>query len=186
MELVWYSQIVRLSGTVCAGVSGQTWRPHGPAARWTKCWRCIMSWVPLSRWTAMPVSRERAGIGDDFRVVALVCVSSERPLIAAWTLLAGTASEKGYVRTVAGHKVMCIVDVAGVGDLSNWSSFREAAAGYEQPEATLWGRLIHQGAPRRRSQRTLPWSTPVRGRMASLPCRRTGRAGTSKMILFAS
>ena len=165
-----------------------------------------------------------SGIGDDFRVVALVCVSSERPIIAAWTLLEGTASEKGkeaqvtralveavlerggvgcirllladalyadgpllawlkyqrgidvlvalsaerdlyqdmqqlaaarligwsrheYQRTVAGHKEVRIVDVAGVGDLTSWQSFREAAEGYEQTDATLWGCLIHQIAP---------------------------------------
>ena len=165
-----------------------------------------------------------SGIGEDFRVVALVCVSSERPIIAAWTLLEGTASEKGkealvtralveavlvrggagcirllladglyadgpllawlkcqqgidvlvalsaerdlyqdmqqlaaarliawsrqqYMRTVAGHKEMRIVDVAGVGDLTSWPSFRAAAAGYGQPDATLWGCLIRQIAP---------------------------------------
>ena len=165
-----------------------------------------------------------SGIGNDFRVVALVCVSSERPIIAAWTVLEGAASEKGkeaqvtralvesvvarggagcirllladalyadgpllawlkyqqgidalvalsaerdlyqdmrqlaaarligwsrheYVRTVAGHKEVRIVDVAGVGDLTSWQSFREAVAGYGQPDASLWGCLIHQIAP---------------------------------------
>jgi hypothetical protein len=165
-----------------------------------------------------------SGIGDAFRVVALVCVSSERPMIAAWTLLEGAASEKGkeahvtralvesvlarggagcirllladalyadgpllawlkyhqgidalvalsaerdlyqdlqglaaarmiswsrheYVRTVAGHKEVRVVDVAGVGDLTSWQSFREAAQEYEHPEATLWGCLIRQIAP---------------------------------------
>jgi hypothetical protein len=165
-----------------------------------------------------------SGIGDDFRVVALVCVSSERPIIVAWCLLEGAASEKGkeahvtralvdsvlarggagcmgllladalyadgpllawlkyqkgidalvalsaerdlyqdmqqlaaarligwsrhqYVRTVAGRKEMRIVDVASVGDLTSWQSFREAAQGYEQPNATLWGCLIRQIAP---------------------------------------
>lgn len=36
-----------------------------------------------------------SGLGADLRVVALVCVSGKRPLIAAWTLLTGPASEKG-------------------------------------------------------------------------------------------
>jgi hypothetical protein len=165
-----------------------------------------------------------SGIGTDYRVVALVCVSSERPIIAAWRVLAGTASEKGkealvtrelvemvlarggegcirllladalyadgpllawlkyqhgidalvalpadrdlyqdlqglaaaqriswsrqsYVRTVAGHKEERIVDVAGVGDLTTWQSFREAAAGYGQAQASLWGYLIRQIVP---------------------------------------
>jgi hypothetical protein len=36
-----------------------------------------------------------SGLGADLRVVALVCVSGTRPLIVAWCLLTGTASEKG-------------------------------------------------------------------------------------------
>src|SRR5918911_94644 len=36
-----------------------------------------------------------SGLGDDFRVVALVCVSATRPVIVAWRLLSGPASEKG-------------------------------------------------------------------------------------------
>jgi hypothetical protein len=42
---------------------------------------------------------------------------------------------------------MRIVDVASVGDLTSRTSFREAAQGYEQPDATLWGCLIRQTAP---------------------------------------
>jgi len=36
-----------------------------------------------------------SGLGDDLRLVALVCVSATRPIIVAWRLLAGPASEKG-------------------------------------------------------------------------------------------
>ena len=36
-----------------------------------------------------------SGLGGDLRVVALVCVSSDRPVIVAWRLLEGAASEKG-------------------------------------------------------------------------------------------
>lgn len=36
-----------------------------------------------------------SGIGPGLRLVALVCVSSARPLIVAWRLLTGNASEKG-------------------------------------------------------------------------------------------
>ena len=34
-------------------------------------------------------------LGQDLRLVALVCVSATRPIIAAWRLLRGPASEKG-------------------------------------------------------------------------------------------
>ena len=36
-----------------------------------------------------------SGLGHDFRLVRLVCVSARRPVIVAWRLLGGTASEKG-------------------------------------------------------------------------------------------
>src|SRR2546425_10631397 len=36
-----------------------------------------------------------SGLGDDLRLVALVCVSATRPIIVAWRVLSGTASEKG-------------------------------------------------------------------------------------------
>ena len=36
-----------------------------------------------------------SGLGKDFRLVCLVCVSGPRPLIVAWRLLEGEASEKG-------------------------------------------------------------------------------------------
>ena len=34
------------------------------------------------------------GLGDDLRLVCLVCVSAERPVIVAWRLLTGSASER--------------------------------------------------------------------------------------------
>jgi hypothetical protein len=36
-----------------------------------------------------------SGLGQHFRLVCLVCVSGERPLLVAWRLLEGDASEKG-------------------------------------------------------------------------------------------
>jgi hypothetical protein len=36
-----------------------------------------------------------SGLGNDFRLVCLVCVSGARPMIVAWRLLEGNASEKG-------------------------------------------------------------------------------------------
>ena len=36
-----------------------------------------------------------SGLGRDFRLVCLVCVSGARPMIVAWRLLEGSASEKG-------------------------------------------------------------------------------------------
>src|SRR5262249_11080190 len=36
-----------------------------------------------------------SGLGPNLRVVALVCVSATRPVVVAWRLLEGCASEKG-------------------------------------------------------------------------------------------
>lgn len=164
------------------------------------------------------------GLGPDLRLVALVCVSGERPLIVAWRLLTGSASEKGkeaavtralveqalalggpgcirllladglyadgpllawlkhvhgidalvrlpgdrllyqqlqqlaglegvewaehrYVRTVQGHTQTRVVAVASAGDLTEWDSYRAAAAGHGQPGATLWACLVRELAP---------------------------------------
>ena len=43
-----------------------------------------------------------SGLGDDFRLVALVCVSASRPIIVAWRALSGPASEKGQEAAVTG------------------------------------------------------------------------------------
>ena len=36
-----------------------------------------------------------SGLGDDFPLVALVCVSATRPIIVAWRVRSFAASEKG-------------------------------------------------------------------------------------------
>jgi hypothetical protein len=165
-----------------------------------------------------------SGLGKNFRLVCLVCVSGKRPLIVAWRLLEGTASEKGkeavvtkelvqqaiqlggngciellladalyadgpllawlkysqgidalvplpadrlmyqdlqglargglmkwsrhrYVRTLSGHKHRREVEVASSDRLDCWDAFVEAAAGYGQKGARLWGCLIREVVP---------------------------------------
>lgn len=41
-----------------------------------------------------------SGIGPELRLVSLVCVSAERPVVVAWRLLEGAASEKGREASV--------------------------------------------------------------------------------------
>ena len=163
-------------------------------------------------------------LGASRRVVALVCVSSARPLVVAWRYLEGTASEKGreaqvtrelieqalsvggpgcigllladglyadgpllawlkyqhgidalvrlplerlladdlrglvrgglvawtahqYLRTIRGHKHLRRVELAAAGSLDSWESFRQAAASYGVPAATLWACLIRDLDP---------------------------------------
>src|SRR5437588_2282095 len=54
-----------------------------------------------------------SGLGDDFRVVALVCVSAIRPIIVAWRLLRGPSSEKGKEAAVTRSLIEQVLQVAG-------------------------------------------------------------------------
>jgi hypothetical protein len=54
-----------------------------------------------------------SGLGDDFRVVALVCVSATRPIIVAWRLLSGPASEKGQEAAVTRALIEQVLAMAG-------------------------------------------------------------------------
>src|SRR5256714_11911479 len=54
-----------------------------------------------------------SGLGDDFRLVALVCVSATRPILVAWRLLRGQASEKGQEAAVTRSLVEQVLEVAG-------------------------------------------------------------------------
>src|SRR2546428_2636343 len=54
-----------------------------------------------------------SGLGDDFRLVALVCVSATRPITVAWRLLSGPASEKGQEATVTRSLIEQVLEVAG-------------------------------------------------------------------------
>lgn len=53
------------------------------------------------------------GLGNDYRLVCLVCVSSERPKIVAWRLLEGQASEKGKEATVTRSLVEQALELGG-------------------------------------------------------------------------
>lgn len=54
-----------------------------------------------------------SGLGDDFRLVALVCVSATRPIIVAWRLLSGSASEKGKEAAVTRSLIEQVLQAAG-------------------------------------------------------------------------
>src|SRR5438128_9791096 len=54
-----------------------------------------------------------SGLGDELRLVALVCVSATRPIIAAWRVLSGTASEKGKEAQVTHALIEQVLAVAG-------------------------------------------------------------------------
>src|SRR6266705_5835077 len=54
-----------------------------------------------------------SGLGDELRLVALVCVSATRPIIVAWRLLSGPASEKGQEAAVTRALIEQVLEVAG-------------------------------------------------------------------------
>jgi hypothetical protein len=56
-----------------------------------------------------------SGLGKDLRLVSLVCVSGQRPLIVAWRLLEGPASEKGKEAAVTKELVQQALELGGQG-----------------------------------------------------------------------
>jgi hypothetical protein len=54
-----------------------------------------------------------SGLGNDFRLVCLVCVSAQRPTIVAWRLLEGTASEKGREAEVTRELIEQALELGG-------------------------------------------------------------------------
>ena len=59
-----------------------------------------------------------SGVGPNLRVVALVCVSGQRPVLAAWRLLTGTASEKGKEAAVTRELVEQVLALGGPGAIA--------------------------------------------------------------------
>jgi hypothetical protein len=59
-----------------------------------------------------------SGLGDELRLVALVCVSATRPIIVAWRVLSGTASEKGKEAQVTHALIEQVLEVAGPNAIS--------------------------------------------------------------------
>jgi hypothetical protein len=53
------------------------------------------------------------GLGPGLRLVCLVCVSSERPVIVAWRVLSGDASEKGKEAAVTRSLIEQLVELGG-------------------------------------------------------------------------
>ena len=59
-----------------------------------------------------------SGLGDELRLVALVCVSATRPIIAAWRVLSGAASEKGKEADVTRTLIEQVLQAAGPNAIS--------------------------------------------------------------------
>jgi hypothetical protein len=54
-----------------------------------------------------------SGLGNDFRLVCLVCVSGPRPVIVGWRLLEGEASEKGREAAVTRELIEQALELGG-------------------------------------------------------------------------
>src|SRR5713226_379257 len=59
-----------------------------------------------------------SGLGDELRLVAFVCVSATRPIIVAWRVLSGAASEKGKEAEVTHALIEQVLEVAGPNAIS--------------------------------------------------------------------
>ena len=77
------------------------------------------------------------------QIDALVRLPEDRLIYTQlWALVAAhpdTTSSYLDVRYVQGHKQLRRVTLGAMGDLTEWDSFREQAAGWGQAEAVLWG-----------------------------------------------
>lgn len=80
-----------------------------------------------------------SGLGADMRVVALVCVSSARPVIVAWRLLEGAASEKGKEARVTRALVEQVLALGGAGAIR----LVLADALYADGPLLAWLRCVH-------------------------------------------
>ncbi len=80
-----------------------------------------------------------SGLGDDFRLVALVCVSATRPIIVAWRLLSGSASEKGQEAAVTRSLIEQVLEAAG----SQTISLLLADALYADGPLLAWLKYCH-------------------------------------------
>ncbi len=92
-----------------------------------------------------------SGIGPQLRVVALVCVSAQRPLIVAWRLLEGAASEKGKAAAVTRGLVEQALALGGAAvgqDRGAGSHARAGRARRAGPPKPAW-----QSSPPRRERR---------------------------------
>lgn len=59
-----------------------------------------------------------SGLGDELRLVALVCVSATRPIIVAWRVRSCAASEKGKEAEVTHALIEQVLEVAGPNAMS--------------------------------------------------------------------
>src|SRR5437899_8672335 len=59
-----------------------------------------------------------SGLGDELRLGALGCVSATRPIIVAWRVLSGAASEKGKEAAVTRALIEQVVEAAGPNAIS--------------------------------------------------------------------
>ncbi|MFN8516983.1 MAG: hypothetical protein U0841_31305 [Chloroflexia bacterium] len=80
-----------------------------------------------------------SGLGADLRVVTLVCVSGERPVLVAWRLLTGSASEQGKEAAVTRALVEQALALGGAGCIG----LLLADALYADGPLLAWLKCVH-------------------------------------------
>lgn len=81
-----------------------------------------------------------SGLGDELRLVCLVCVSAERPKIVAWRLLEGAASEKGKEAAVTRSLLEQLLEIGG----KNSIELLLVDALYADGPLLAWCKYIHE------------------------------------------
>src|SRR5256886_2267079 len=110
-----------------------------------------------------------SGLGDELRLVALVGVSATRPIIVAWRLLSGQASEKGQEAAVTRALIEQVLEGAGPqaiglvladalyadGPLLAWLKYRQ---GIDALVSLPEDRLLYQDLQGLASGRLIDWT----------------------------
>ena len=129
--------LLRLGWTPTQIQSGDNNRHRHPDARQAESLPChpdtlrdafrrveVNAWLRAQKAAVGPLYQRRlvrgqvyaidgSGLGNDYRLVCLVCVSSARPMIVAWRLLQGQASEKGREAEVTRELVEQALELGG-------------------------------------------------------------------------
>jgi hypothetical protein len=107
---------------------------------WLKAQRCgVQSLFQRGLVRGKVYAVDGTGLGKGWRLVCLVCVSQKRPVIVAWRLLQGSASEKGQEAIVTRSLLEQALELGGPGSVS----LLLADALYADGPLLAWCKYVH-------------------------------------------
>lgn len=108
---------------------------------WLKAQRCgVQSLFQRGLVRGGVYAVDGSGLGQGWRLVCLVCVSQKRPVIVAWRLLKGTASEKGQEASVTRSLLEQALELGGPESIR----LLLADALYADGPLLAWCKYVHE------------------------------------------